>query len=660
MATKTYPQLDATTTVEATDLLASWRSVGPLKHVAWSILKADVLADVVSSDVTFTQAGTDPEPQSVQARLRGSIFITDYIDGVGDGTTTTDLAWTNAIAQCLASGKSLYVPGCAAYYKLTTGIAVPANVKIWGDGYTSCIKQTVAETNVFTVAGDFAQFDGLNIEGTGAAIDPVDFTRCNGIYNPGYKGFKVQNCIIHGFQSCGVQMRDVYEWDVSHNLFYAQYWSFPDGVASSGADILCYSPSGGGRGVAGVNFCLSNNSQGIFVNALGEDSDIILTANVCVTMTDDLTALVDSADLNRRHGIQTSYLGGTTAGRLLVTSNICRNTLVTGIYCAAGTAGPKMMTLADNLCSLNGWLQDTGDVSLTAGIFVNRGAATTKITDNQVLDFQGLISAAVGGIVVNGSDGGPEAIEVTNNTVDTSTAYGIVFKGEVGPWIARGNITRNITSDDIRVVAGTDSTCGFRLEQNDCRRINATANCIFIDTTSATATGVRFYVHANSLWGGAKATASTSNCAIRIRGTVEWSIKRNDLHTAYFGFFSESSYTAARHFSDYICDDNEFEDCTAGIAAQGASTAAVVPFCRNIFDGCDVEITKYGGEDCGYIAERFGAKLIVQTTGAPSTGTWIAGDRARYAAPAAGAAPEAVCTTGGNPGTWKAYQSIAA
>ena len=659
MATKTYPQLDVQTTVEATDLLASWRSVGPLKHVAWSVLKADVLADVVSSDVTFTQAGTDPEPQSVQARLRGSIFITDYIDGVGDGTTTTDLAWTNAIAQCLASGKSLYVPGCAAYYKLTTGITVPANVKIWGDGYTSCIKQTVAETNVFTVAGDFAQFDGLNIEGTGEAVLPIDSTRNNGIYNPGYKGFKVQNCIIHGFQSCGVQMRDVYEWDVSHNLFYAQYWLFPEEAGNTCADILCYSPAGGGRGIAVANFCLSNNSLGIAVNILGADSDIILTANVCVTMTDDLTALVDSADLNRRHGIQTSYLGGTTAGRLLVNSNICRNTLVTGIYCAAGTAGPQMMTLADNLCSLNGYAS-TSDATLAGGIYVNRGALVTKITDNQVLDFQGALASSVGGIVVNGYDGGPEDIEVINNTVDTSTAYGIVFKGEVGPWIARGNVTRNITSDDIRVVAGTDSTCGFRLEQNDCRRINATANCIFIDTTSATATGVRFYVHANSLWGGAKATASTSNCAIRIRGTVEWSIKRNDLHTAYFGFFSESTYTAARHFSDYICDDNEFEDCSVGIAAQGASTAATVPFCGNIFINYIATIDPYAGSVCGYVAERFGAKLIVQTSAAPTTGTWIAGDRARYTAPAAGAAPGAVCTTGGNPGTWKAEASLAA
>ena len=52
--------------------------------------------------------------------------------------------------------------------------------------------------------------------------------------------------------------------------------------------------------------------------------------------------------------------------------------------------------------------------------------------------------------------------------------------------------------------------------------------------------------------------------------------------------------------------------------------------------------------------------VVNEYTAAPGAGTWIAGDRVDYKAPAAAAAPGAVCTTGGTPGTWKAYAVIAA
>lgn len=118
-------------------------------------------------------------------------------------------------------------------------------------------------------------------------------------------------------------------------------------------------------------------------------------------------------------------------------------------------------------------------------------------------------------------------------------------------------------------------------------------------------------------------------------------------------YLAESTYSAARHFSDFICDDNEFEDCTLGIAAQGATTAATVPFCGNIFVNVTTPITNYAGQVCGYVAERFGTKLIVQTaSAAPTTGTWVVGDRALFASAASYAASGAICTVAGNPGTW--------
>ncbi len=50
----------------------------------------------------------------------------------------------------------------------------------------------------------------------------------------------------------------------------------------------------------------------------------------------------------------------------------------------------------------------------------------------------------------------------------------------------------------------------------------------------------------------------------------------------------------------------------------------------------------------------------VYGTAAPTTGTWVAGDKVIHSAPAAGGFEGWVCTTGGTPGTWKTFGAISA
>jgi len=201
--------------------------------VAGASAFAALLGSGGAAYIGFIQGGTGAVATNLQERERRFVFLTDFIDMATyvPGTTDVTTPLTNALARCAATGQALYVPGSTSYYKLTNEVTVASGVKIYGDGYNSRLKQTVAEKNVFICGGDFIEYHGLNIEGTGSAVDPVDFTKCNGVYASSRKGIKVQNCYMHGFQSCGVQMRDSFECDISHNLMP------PASVASDAAAV---------------------------------------------------------------------------------------------------------------------------------------------------------------------------------------------------------------------------------------------------------------------------------------------------------------------------------------------------------------------------------------------------------------------------------------
>lgn len=59
----------------------------------------------------------------------------------------------------------------------------------------------------------------------------------------------------------------------------------------------------------------------------------------------------------------------------------------------------------------------------------------------------------------------------------------------------------------------------------------------------------------------------------------------------------------------------------------------------------------------GYTDE--GGNYAIKGAAAPTTGTWLAGDRVVNNAPSAGGNEGWICVTGGSPGTWKSYGAIA-
>lgn len=87
MATRTYPQLGAETTVEDADLLASYRSVGPLKKLPASVLRDYMRDQIPGTDSTFQQAGTGAGTQTMQAKARQMICVEDFDNLTSDPYT---------------------------------------------------------------------------------------------------------------------------------------------------------------------------------------------------------------------------------------------------------------------------------------------------------------------------------------------------------------------------------------------------------------------------------------------------------------------------------------------------------------------------------------------------------------------------------------------
>ena len=70
--------------------------------------------------------------------------------------------------------------------------------------------------------------------------------------------------------------------------------------------------------------------------------------------------------------------------------------------------------------------------------------------------------------------------------------------------------------------------------------------------------------------------------------------------------------------------------------------------------------TVYVVDDINDLRPYFSIEDARKVAAAPTSGTWVVGDRVFNSAPAAGGAPGWVCTTAGTPGTWKAQAVLAA
>lgn len=596
-------------------------------------------------------------------KLNGIVSVLEY-GAKGDGSTDNTAAIQAALTFAGTSGGAVYVPGAAAAYRVTDELTIPNGVTIFGDGYRSLIQMVTAGKNLL-VAGHDTVVRTLRLKMV--AGNNSNLQKQNAVYIDDKTNVSVSDNWIELVDiNCGVQIYTGRNITVRGNIIYGATWPGSSGPAASASDILAYSDASSGRYVIEGNYCLSNNSQGIAVDLLGLDQDVVIDANVCVTL-DPATCTQGGAWSEiasggvRRHAIMVGYNNSSVNGpRTIVSNNICRNTRWTGIYLQGTPSGPVLTT--GNMCSRNGF--DTSN-SISGGIYIVSPSAHHVVDSNVIDEFQNT-SSGTGGITYNPTGVPTAGPTISNNTIRDSVGLGILLVNSAARTSVTGNSISGSASNDISVnsaVALTD-VGGFIISGNTIRRTSGNSvSAIVLDQQSGTLVTV---VEGNYIRGHDATNAVETNAGVRTLRNAVTRVRNNTIENFNVGVTCASYWTTAtRHFTADI-SGNTIRDCTAGFGMAATANTSVVPVCDNVFDNVTTPISAAasaspGGFGVGYIARKDNTRIVVLDLNAtPSVGTWAIGDRVEYTTPTAGGYIGEVCTTAGNPGTWKTFGAITA
>jgi hypothetical protein len=604
-----------------------------------------IVPGALSQTATYTQGGTGSVSRTIQNKLQESISVKDF-GAVGDGTTDDTTAIQAALTYAGTIKSSVYFPATNSSYLISNSLTVPDYVTVHGDGYGSYILQNTLNKNGFNLGNNCSVKD---VRVKVADGNNTDFVNC--IYAYAVKNPTIENCyLIPGdLGGCGIQANNCKQVIIKNNRIYGGKWTSGSGFAASAADILFYSTATSQRHIIDGNFCLSNNSQGIFVDALGFDSDIIISNNICVTL-DPATCVEGGAWSEianggaRRHGIEAQYNNDSTGGpRGLIANNICRNTKWTGIY-KQGTVGSQII-ISNNNCSNNGYDTST---SLSGGIFISQVGGEV-ITGNSILNFQNT-NTATGGITLNGY-GANEITTIANNVIKNSLSNGI-FLGILARKVNLSNNSFiNNANIDIYYLPSTSTDVGEIYVQNNYIEKNvSTYSAIRFDSDTGTKISV---IENNLIFGNDNTTVSNNNSAIYVRVSPNLiKIKNNSITNFYYGYYCESYWTTSINRNSAILDSNNIINCNTGFIVAATTNTVTIPVVNNVFENVTTQIGGGGSFIAGYIVNRNGNNLQWYNNAAPTIGTWALGDQTINNSPAVGSPKSWVCTVAGNPGTW--------
>ncbi len=586
--------------------------------------------------------------------IAGSVANVIDFGAVGDGVTDD----TAAIQAALNTG-SVYFPETNNYYRISDTLTMIDGTTVEGDGYKSLIRQTVAGKNVF-VTGHDCVVRGVRIKMVNG--NNVDFSKQNAVYIDGKKNVTVQDNWLElaTLAISGVQVRGAAaNITVKGNIIYGGLWTQVAGPDASASDILFYNSAASTRIVIDGNYCLSNNSQGIMVDALGFNADVVITNNVCVTL--DTTTCTQGGTWSeaasggiRRHGIVLGYNATSVDGpRSVVSNNLCRNTRWTGIYLQGTSAG---RLCSNNVCTNNGYA--TGN-SLSGGIYLIQ-SGNEIVEGNMILDFRNTDTTGVGAITVNAASPPSTPSMVRGNFIRGSASAGIMLATQCALMEVSGNTLVGNALSDITAfsTAALTNVAGHHIVGNRIFRTSGT-NVPGINLDPQASTLVT-RIEDNRVRGNDNTTVDNLNAGIWVRfSSTVFAINRNTVENFYHGLFWSAFQTTNRNAQ---IEGNSFVSCSVGIS-MGATTANVtVPVVDNRFVGMlSSEVaTALGGVLAARICTREGTRLVAQTyNAAPTNGDWAIGDRVMFTTPVAGGNIGAVCVTAGTPGTWKTYGAIA-
>jgi hypothetical protein len=601
-----------------------------------------------ASVVVYDPAGLGAVPTTVQAKLRETVSVKDF----GADPAASAAANTTAIAAALTYAGTkkcgVYVPGEATAYQVNDEFTVPDGVTVFGDGWGSFIQQITLNKDVF-IAGDCNTFQNLRLKI--ADGDNAEFVNC--IYAVNVNNLTVESCFLESSNlgGCGIHIRGVQNSQIRGNRIYNGQWSPTGaGAGASAADILLYSSGTSERHIIEGNHCLSNNSQGIFISALGYDGDIIVANNICVTLdpatcTETGTwSLVANGGV-RRHAILASYNNSQPGRpRVIIDGNICRNTTWTGIY-KQGTSDNEVI-ISNNLCDLNGY--DTSN-ALSGGIYVE-SPGRSSVIGNTITNFQNT-TLSTGGITLNQASAENIPGLVSGNKITDSLASGIALGTFSRLVTISNNVIFGSAQNDIYMVnaGGSAVVGGHTFTGNTIYRTSGNnIPSIYYDQQASTRYAT---IKDNTIQGFDNTNNDVSNTGIRVRTSTDLvQVFGNVISNFYYGFTCQSYYSG--RLLSHVIARNNIIDCAVGFGVSATATTHTLPLVDNVFVNTPIQVSSPIGAAVGRIVQRLGDNLIWQTTAAPTVGSWAVGDRSINSTPAVGQPKAWACTVTGTPGTW--------
>ena len=650
--------------------------------------------------LSFIASGAGATTRTLQDKLRDVVSVKDF-GAVGDGSTNDTVAIQAAFTAAGSTNRAVYIPGTTTYYKISSSLAVPDGVTVFGDGFDSVIQTTDSSVNIFELGHDTV-IKELHFKVPTASYSG-NYNTQNAIYAGAKNNVTIENNRIQITDaSNGILINQCRNVTIKGNIVFGATYQGENLPGAGNADIVTITSENtppaasveSNRYVISGNYCLSNNGIGVCANLYGNNSDMLITNNICVAL-DPATCTVGGTwkeivsdgsslgTLRRRHGISFGYGNDVNAApRSVISNNICRNTLRTGVYLQAGSGQitPSPILVIGNICSLNG--QDTGispsttgNSSLEAGIWLDNINPNSVITGNVIYDFKKGSQGAINYIF--SATTGVSGPTISNNFIIDSEGDGIQLVGPIRHTAIKNNHIVNSTRYDVSLfcTAALSTVGGVLVEGNVIARNNFNHQSVFLDQQSGTIPSI---VKGNKFLGSDKTSAGSVTAAVTRKNTAIATTKPlytrvidNIIDNFHVGVaLCNSNYMPAttRNF-EVDFSRNTIRNSNYGFGISSSSTNSCTPICDNIFETGVTPISTndseggLNGSASGYIARKDGTRFIVLNLNAipgSTIGTWAVGDRVEYTTPTAGGFIGAVCTTAGSPGTWKTFGAISA
>jgi hypothetical protein len=570
---------------------------------------------------------------------------------VGDGVTDNFTNLQAVLTAAGASGRAVYIEGVASglFYRVTDELVVPDNVVVYGDGYASCVKQVTREKNVFRL-GNRSELRNIRIQGDGVTSGGVDFLKNNGVVIDTKKNARVMFCWIHGFEFNGILCRNTTGLTIQGNVIFENAYSI-----NAGSDICLYSDVGSIRTVITGNFVLSNNSQGIWVNALGLDTDIAVTNNFACPV-DTNGVIITGVSIARRHSFMLGYVGGTDfGGRITCSNNISLCTRQTGVYWQSATPGGGSVTISHNYVRLVG--VNALQPALAGGVYLAAQGPSDVVIGNIIEDMPqtGFVTAAGINMQPSGVVSAGNCTLISGNAINNTAGHGIYVGAKSQNVKVTDNEVNGHTQPAYIYVGGGGFTGGGTLEFSGNRSYSPTAAVAGIYISRDVATP-KLIIKGNVLNGFNNTTATTANSGIFIRDWDQaYRVEANTLINFYGGVGSDNYANGTTTVPRFL--NNEYHSCNAAYHLASVAGAGRLVTEGDVLVGTSTHQSPallsgsrvvYPGVKLSHTAWQIWHNAV------PTTGTWAVGDHIKQSVPAGGQPKGWGCSVAGIAGvaTW--------